>query len=65
MLAPVFEEGGNLIKKEFPNPGVVTFAKVDCDNQRKWQSLAATFTSFSVHCIALCRYQKSKMTQKS
>nr|CAB3243672.1 endoplasmic reticulum resident protein 44-like [Phallusia mammillata] len=33
MLAPIFEEGSNLVKKDYPDPGMVVFAKVDCDSQ--------------------------------
>ncbi|XP_048776641.1 endoplasmic reticulum resident protein 44-like [Ostrea edulis] len=31
ILTPVFEEASNKIKEEFPTPGKIAFAKVDCD----------------------------------
>ena len=35
MLAPIFEEASNVVAKEFNQPGMVVFGKVDCDNQRE------------------------------
>ena len=39
MLAPIFEEASNLVAREYPNPGVVVFGKVDCDSQRKLSNI--------------------------
>ena len=39
MLAPIFDEAADKVAAEFPEPGRVVLAKVDCDKEsKKWQS---------------------------
>ena len=33
MLAPIFDEAAESVKKEFPQAGKVVLAKVDCDSE--------------------------------
>ena len=33
MLAPIFDEAAESVKKDFPQPGKVVLGKVDCDSE--------------------------------
>jgi len=36
LLAPIFDEAADKIREEFPQPGKVIMAKVDCDRESKY-----------------------------
>lgn len=37
LLAPIFDEAADKVREEFPQPGKVVMAKVDCDRESEFK----------------------------